>query len=389
MKRYLSLALLALMLNSTHFTLAQLPVNNLKAYYPFNSNANDMSGYGMNGTVNNATLTTDRFGNPNSAYYFNGTNAYIDLGQDSSINNITGNFTLSYWVNPTSTGGCVFASYSSQGGSSWRIISNIGGTATSGSPASGAASIAFMSSGAWQGSNTAANTIPFSQWTHVAFTRNGTSMSTYINGILNNTVTVSSGGISNPVSPPAMTRLGMNFPSNSSYYQGSLDDIAIYGRALSQSEITQLYNGGSCLFVDTIHQTQTINVYDTTRITVHDTITIVQNRILYDTVYISVTDTLLISMHLTGIAAPNNVNELKVYPNPAKTHIEVNTGNYAYMNGYSLRFINTFGQIVFSSLINQQVYDIDLSGWGGDGLYVMEILNGGNGVVSTKKIILQ
>jgi hypothetical protein len=348
-----------------------------------------MSGYGMNGTVSNVTLTTDRFGNANSAYYFNGTNAYIDFGQDSAINNITGNFTLSYWVNPTAIGGCTFASYSSQSGSSWRFISNIGGTATSGSPASGAVSIAFMSGGAWQGSNTVANTISFNQWTHVAFTRNGTSMSTYINGILNNTVTVSSGSISNPISPPATTRLGMNFPSNSSYYQGSLDDIAIYGRALSQSEITQLYNGGSCLFVDTIRQTQTVTIYDTTRITVHDTITIVQNSILYDTIHISVTDTLLINMHLTGIAAPNNVNEFKVYPNPAKTHIEVNTGNYAYMNGYSLRFINTLGQIVFSSLINQQVYDIDLSGWSGNGVYVMEILNAGNGVVSTKKIILQ
>ena len=40
----------------------------LVAYYPFNGNANDYSGNGHNGTVTGATLTTDRFGNPNSAY---------------------------------------------------------------------------------------------------------------------------------------------------------------------------------------------------------------------------------------------------------------------------------------------------------------------------------
>jgi len=44
----------------------------LVAFYPFNGNANDESGNLNNGTVNGATLTTDRFGNGNSAYNFNG-----------------------------------------------------------------------------------------------------------------------------------------------------------------------------------------------------------------------------------------------------------------------------------------------------------------------------
>ena len=49
----------------------------LVACYPFNGNANDQSGNGYNGIVNGATLTSDRFGNPNSAYTFNGINNYI------------------------------------------------------------------------------------------------------------------------------------------------------------------------------------------------------------------------------------------------------------------------------------------------------------------------
>jgi len=49
----------------------------LVAYYPFNGNANDESGNGNNGTVNGATLTSDRFGNANSAYSFDGVNMRI------------------------------------------------------------------------------------------------------------------------------------------------------------------------------------------------------------------------------------------------------------------------------------------------------------------------
>ncbi|MGD0712159.1 MAG: hypothetical protein ABR968_13380, partial [Bacteroidales bacterium] len=51
---------------------AQIPSTGLVAFYPFKGNADDTSGNGHNGTVHGATLTTDRFGNPNNAYYFNG-----------------------------------------------------------------------------------------------------------------------------------------------------------------------------------------------------------------------------------------------------------------------------------------------------------------------------
>ena len=54
----MSIALLGMVKNS----MADLN-NGLVAYYPFNGNANDASGNGNNGTVNGATLTTDRFGN--------------------------------------------------------------------------------------------------------------------------------------------------------------------------------------------------------------------------------------------------------------------------------------------------------------------------------------
>ena len=65
--------------------------NGLIGYWPFNGNANDESGNGHNGIVNGATLTSDRFGNSNSAYEFDGTN-YIDFNGL----NILGDFSISF-----------------------------------------------------------------------------------------------------------------------------------------------------------------------------------------------------------------------------------------------------------------------------------------------------
>ncbi|MBL8027669.1 MAG: immunoglobulin domain-containing protein, partial [Fibrobacteres bacterium] len=70
------------------------PVSGLVAYYPFTGNANDVSGNGYNGTVSGATLSSDRFGNSNSAYKFNGSN-YIDIG--NSVLATNSDFSISLW----------------------------------------------------------------------------------------------------------------------------------------------------------------------------------------------------------------------------------------------------------------------------------------------------
>jgi len=75
----------------------------LVACYPFNGNANDESGNGNNGTVNGATLTTDRFGNPNSAYSFNGVSDYISLNSKTKLNLGSSSRTFCVWVKTSST----------------------------------------------------------------------------------------------------------------------------------------------------------------------------------------------------------------------------------------------------------------------------------------------
>ncbi|MEJ2053442.1 MAG: PEGA domain-containing protein [Calditrichaceae bacterium] len=71
------------------------------AVYLFNGNARDESGKGNDGIVHGATLTEDRFGNPNSAYEFDGIDDYIDIGS-SSILKPDFPISLSLWVKPKS-----------------------------------------------------------------------------------------------------------------------------------------------------------------------------------------------------------------------------------------------------------------------------------------------
>ena len=77
--------------------------NGLVAYYPFNSNANDKSGNGNNGSVNGGVdfTSSDRFGNTYSSATFNGSNGYIATG--ISINDYS-ELTLSVWIKSDNAG---------------------------------------------------------------------------------------------------------------------------------------------------------------------------------------------------------------------------------------------------------------------------------------------
>ena len=71
--------------------------------YTFSGNANDITGNGNDGTVQGATLTTDRFGEANSAYFFDGDDDKIKVPFTESLQ-IEEDITLSLWVNLEETG---------------------------------------------------------------------------------------------------------------------------------------------------------------------------------------------------------------------------------------------------------------------------------------------
>ncbi|MDL5051365.1 hypothetical protein QQ054_35770 [Oscillatoria amoena NRMC-F 0135] len=68
----------------------------LVGYYPFTGNAGDSSGTGNHGTTKNGvSLTADRFGNPNSAYLFDGSNDYIEIADHNSLD-LTDSFSITF-----------------------------------------------------------------------------------------------------------------------------------------------------------------------------------------------------------------------------------------------------------------------------------------------------
>lgn len=95
-----------LILSLVLFTMScysQIPSNGLVAYWPFNGNANDSSIYNNNGVVTGATLTVDRFGNPNKAYSFNGSSDFITVPDNAVM--FADTLTLSWWYRvPNYTG---------------------------------------------------------------------------------------------------------------------------------------------------------------------------------------------------------------------------------------------------------------------------------------------
>ena len=126
-------------------------------------------------------------------------------------------------------------------------------------------------------------------------------------------------------------------------------------------------------------------ILDTCFITVIDTITVT----VYDTLLTTVTDTLVINATITGINPPNNQNTLKVIPNPTSTHITIDYGNFNAMNGYTLNIVNSIGQTVFTTPINQQTSYIDLFTWTGNGIYFVQLIDPQNNTIENRKIVLQ
>lgn len=212
----------------------------LAAYYPFCGNANDASGNVNNGTVTGATLTADRFGNPNSAYSFNGTSDYIQIPHSASLTYSNNLISISFWMKVTTwpTDGLehyLFAKHSSVGTTQMGYHMYLHGIPSQ--PIvyryrNGVAS-------SWGGSSALTNTLVMpGSWFNVVVTTDNLFDKIYVNGVL--TYTASSqiiGANTNPLF------IGQD-PVGGVFYGGILDDIAIYNKALSQSEVNQLYNLG-------------------------------------------------------------------------------------------------------------------------------------------------
>jgi hypothetical protein len=361
--------LLGIGLFAAYSVSAQIPTNGLVGYWPFNGNANDVSLNNLNSINMGASLINDRFGATESAYSFNQTN--IKIADNDSLD-FTTHFSLCAWFNNNNTSQLVQGiigkpRYDGGSGYSIQLVNN--GQET-----------AFLIFGINNGSG-GNNCHYYSDslttgWHFAVGTFDGELIKLYIDGKLKDT---QSTGVSLPNSnyPLFIGRECGNVdapvPSGDTvrYFYGSIDDVRVYSRAISQNEIKSLYLENKCIET----------VYDTVHVQVFDTIPVYKE--------ISVTDTLIIDVLLTGVISPDDINTIKVYPNPAKDYLTVNTGNYSEMTDYSIKIVNQLGATVFETIITQPHYEINLSSWTGKGVYVLQVYDNNNTIKAVKKIILQ
>lgn len=208
----------------------------LVAYYPFNGNANDESGNGNHGTVKGAILTADRFNNSNKAYYFDGNGEYIDCGNGTSLQ-ITGDITVCVWVKvqPISYGQVFVNKYAGASIIGWLVEATSDGRVIfDGRPGF---------AGEMSNSGFSSQTVNDDTWHFLVGQRQNSIWKIYIDGTLATQRSCSGGNFANSIN--LMIGVQSDRPSDpAAFSKGIIDDIRIYNRALSDSEIQQLYHEG-------------------------------------------------------------------------------------------------------------------------------------------------
>jgi RHS repeat-associated protein len=205
----------------------------LKGYWKFDENsgttATDSSGNSNTGTLSSGAAWTT--GQSGTATNLDGVDDYVQVGAQSSLV-MTNACTLSAWIYPTGAG-----SLGAYGG----IIVNKEGEYELARFADGTIQWAFANTNpGWNWINTG-YVAPLNQWTHVAVTYDSGTVKTYINGTL--THTYSGSGTIGDVEPSLNDfRIGGRQVA-SHHFQGRIDEVRVYNRALSASEVPTLQSG--------------------------------------------------------------------------------------------------------------------------------------------------
>ena len=229
----------------------------LIAWYPFNGNADDESGNLKHGQAkNNPTLTSDRFNNLNSAYDFDWENV-TGYGSDwQRINldhqfNLGSLFSINMWINPESyywptnstKNSVIIANNADCNGTNFRLNlsteNNVDGIIVS----SGSNNFGF----AGQADDKAS----LDQWQMITLVVNGATAKIYKNG---KEIAVST---SASYQLNGCLTIGLHHQSNGKwyYFDGEIDDVGIWSKALSHEEVVNLYN-------DTTSPTVTLTATD-------------------------------------------------------------------------------------------------------------------------------
>jgi|TARA_B110000902_G_scaffold137162_1_gene158742 hypothetical protein len=238
----------------SNFTQAQTPSGNCYlGGYELNLDADNSINSSLNGILYGPTDTTDRNGNSQSAYYFDGVDDYIKIPHTGILDSINQEFTLTMWIQPEDQ---FYNTLLAKGGSNIliQLVKNqrpaalYPGTTLNYDGVENYYSRAVLH-----------DVIPTDKWTFMAFTYSNISKTyaIYIDGVeyLSNacegtlrvdTTSLYIGKRNNIVYPE--------------HFKGKMDQIEMYCSALSGTKIERLYQGES-LSVNELKDSKTLNIY--------------------------------------------------------------------------------------------------------------------------------
>lgn len=326
---------------------AQIPTEDLILHLPFNGNALDESGNLNNGEVNGANLTTDRFGNEYAAYSFDGIDDYILINNNNL--NPTANVTFSFWFSPSDdltfqSNHQIFFQSDVGGDNVGDFIIGFNRTNCWSFPSTDDGKVNFELQGDLENNNTencstygltkvssTTDTWDSNEWYHITVVLDNGSMKFYLNATLENTHETTSALFTENQD----IILGRYFsPQHLSVFNGKLDDVLVYNRAFNQEEIKAIYEG----------------------------VTSVDNTAQQDHV-------------------------IRIFPVPTSNHLVIDIKHS--ISGDKMVILNTSGQIVLETVLNQTRNKIKLGQAIPEGIYFVQVYDANNVLVASKKIMKQ
>jgi hypothetical protein len=219
MKHLIALVLIGLTSLYAQTVPSYVPTSGLVGWWPFSGNANDESGNGNNGTVSgSSSLTQDRFGIGNRAYSFDGIDDHIAVNR-----NYQTAFSLSVWFNALNSP--QYNPLVDAFNANWEI------QLKNNSPNY----ISFNISGTYQ-QFTSSQTTTTNNWYHLVCTYSSNTLKFYLNDSLTDQFTVYPLPNNNGV-----YYFGASLTGDDQFFNGKLDDIGLWNRALNNQEISALY----------------------------------------------------------------------------------------------------------------------------------------------------
>jgi lysophospholipase L1-like esterase/fibronectin type 3 domain-containing protein len=202
----------------------------MRAHYTFEGNAQDASGNAFHGTPTAVTYATGQIGS--QAGQFNGTSGTVSIPRS-----VTDDFTVMMWVKTTDYGGWSGAHW-------WAGKGLVDGEVGGGGADWGTALVDgkfVLGVGATGGDTTLTSAVNINDggWHHVAATRNTTTgaMAVYVDGVPSGTGT---GPTGSRTFPPGL-RIG-SLQTGNNFLNGAIDDVRLYDRVLTGSEIAAFVN---------------------------------------------------------------------------------------------------------------------------------------------------